>query len=184
MSNFTNLRGYSLYKLICNGSDQLFYQNWKIHGPLFLWVEPLPIAATSAVAWEAAAAWEARIGQSEPFVFFFLSTPLPHLSWSFFWGSKAQIIASTVGILAQGTSWAVAVTQAFLTWVRFPLGPWLPWPLASLDFSKTWKSPIAKSALFFHLDFSLFSWKNSPKQRVIGLLWKDANQHQKVKMFF
>ena len=32
----------SLYNLTCNGSDQLFYQNLKIHGPLFSWVEPLP----------------------------------------------------------------------------------------------------------------------------------------------
>ena len=29
-------------ELIYNCSDQLFYQNWKIHGPLCLWVEPLP----------------------------------------------------------------------------------------------------------------------------------------------
>ena len=77
--------------LLCNRSDLLFYQNWKIHRPLFFWVEPLPIAATSAVAWEAAAAWEARIGQSEPFVIFFLSTPLPHLSWSFFGHPRPRI---------------------------------------------------------------------------------------------
>ena len=30
----------------------------------------------------------------------------------------ARILAGTVAILAQGTSWAVAVTQAFFAWVR------------------------------------------------------------------
>ena len=63
------------------------------------------------------------------------------------------IIAGTVAILAQGTSWAVAVTQAFLTQVRFPLGPG-PW--------RVWFSQIPESlrllnsGSFFPLDFCLF----------------------------
>ena len=44
---------------------------------------------------------------------FSLPRPLSHLSWSLFWQYEPKNPASTVAILAQGTSWAVAVTQAF-----------------------------------------------------------------------
>ena len=67
---------------------------------------------------------------------------------SFFWcgrQSKPRNISGTVAILAQGTSWAVAGTQAFLTRVRFPLGSW---PLASLAFPNARKSWCIKFALF------------------------------------
>ena len=43
--------------------------------------------------------------------------PLPHPWPSVFWRSRLRNQASTVAILAQGTSWAVAATQAFsLVW--------------------------------------------------------------------
>ena len=69
--------------------------------------------------------------------------------------AKLSIHPITVAILAQGTSWAVTVTQAFLTQVRFPLcpGPWRVW------FSQIPESlRLLNSGSFFPLDFFFISF--------------------------
>ena len=48
--------------------------------------------------------------------------PFPHPYSSLFWGSKPKKQTLTVAILVQGTSWAVAVTQAFLKVDPFAAG--------------------------------------------------------------
>ena len=72
-------------------------------------------------------------------------TPLPAL----FWGSKPRNQSITLALLPQGTSWAVADTQAFLTQVRFPLWSLLLGPLGSLLFPNSRKSPFVEFGLFF-----------------------------------
>ena len=96
--------------------------------------------------------------------------PFPHPSSSLFWGSKPKKQTLTVAILVQGTSWAVAVTQAFLTWVRFPLGPcsWAPWGVWFPQMPEV--SVCWIRAFFSLLIFVSFSWKN--------------RQYQKVKILF
>ena len=92
-----------------------------------------------------------------------------------FSASKHKNQASTVAILAQGTSWAVAVTQAFLTWVRFPLGA-CSWAPGEFGFSQRLKvSDCSIRALCFIL---------IPVASRSSYVTKASSRHQKRKTVF